>query len=604
MKKLVFLILGIIIITGFSAFTQPNEVTSAWNYSNEYELAKAKAAIDRASQHPLTINNPKTWTFMGEIYGKIALTDKDEFAKLCDTALEAAYSFVLKSMEMDKSNQYLADNKDVLVKWLSNAFFNSGATTYNIASEIGTDTVTNLSYIKPGKSLSLCKLLLVLPDTKTKTNEGKMEFEVWSYGTCNLTFTNGVLKEINGNIPESALKKLKSPLTSKILYKNALNYFDKFWEIMDKLGGEKYYVEKNLSESNIKLQFIQYYTGKCAAMIKDNDKARKYLSAIIDMKSDEITAKTNTVAEYYVTYALFLSGAGYFKEATEVIERAMFLWPENKNLILVELKIFQDNDKINELSDKLRTSLEQDPNNLNLLATYAGTLDMIARDFEEKGDTIKAAEWLQNTANAYQKAIDMTIKYKDELKYKISGSSSSFTVIYLNENGEKKTEKVVSGWEYAFNVKEGSLYSIVGIIKDKKTAVNVLVTLAGSTIIEASNENGKNSASVAGTINKEDLDRNNNLYSLYYSLGVLYFNPGVVIYNKSINEQDPKKIKTMEYQYINLFNKALPYLEKAHQISPLEKNSMQVLLNIYLRKNENEKANAINAELKALKKKH
>ena len=129
---------------------------------------------------------------------------------------------------------------------------------------------------------------------------------------------------------------------------------------------------------------------------------------------------------------------GYFIEATEVIERGRALWPENKNLTITELKIYLDAGKISELADKLKTALETDPTNLNLNATYAGTLGNIADDYERKGDTVNFLLYLNKAADAYKTAIGMTKKYKDEIKYRISGKATSYEVTYVNENGEKK----------------------------------------------------------------------------------------------------------------------------------------------------------------------
>ena len=51
---------------------------------------------------------------------------------------------------------------------------------------------------------------------------------------------------------------------------------------------------------------------------------------------------------------------------------------------------------------------------------------------------------------------------------------------------------------------------------------------------------------------------------------------------------------------MDYFEKALPYIEEAHNLKPTEKTTMQVLLNIYLRKKDNEKAKKINDEIKNL----
>jgi hypothetical protein len=49
-------------------------------------------------------------------------------------------------------------------------------------------------------------------------------------------------------------------------------------------------------------------------------------------------------------------------------------------------------------------------------------------------------------------------------------------------------------------------------------------------------------------------------------------------------------VKELEKQYLELFNLALPYIEKAYQLNPTAKEAKVVLKNIYLRNGNSEKA--------------
>jgi tetratricopeptide (TPR) repeat protein len=339
-------------------------------------------------------------------------------------------------------------------------------------------------------------------------------------------------------------------------------------------------------------------------MTGDKEKAKTYFSQTIDPKSDEVTAKKDELPIYYIQYANILNELGYFIEATEIIERGRAIWPDNKSLTLTELKIYQDAGKINELANKLKTALETDPNNLNLNATYAGTLDMIAKSYSDKADTTNFNKYLNLSAAAYKVAIEITKKYKDEVKYRIGGKATSYEVTYVNENGEKKKEVVVAGWEYPFTAKEGMNLTIIAAGKEKKIEVTATILLAGNILKEGISDPNKNSiASAAATITKEEIEKNNNLYDLYYNLGVLYFNPGVDVYNVWANTSDEKELVKLEKKYMDYFEKALPYIEEAHNLRPTEKTTMQVLLNIYLRKKDNEKAKKIQEEIKSLNQK-
>src|SRR5574340_295086 len=66
----------------FTSFAQKNERTTAWAALNTYrtskdpyDLNKAKVSIDKATVHPETKDDAKTWGYRGNIY--LALYQKD-----------------------------------------------------------------------------------------------------------------------------------------------------------------------------------------------------------------------------------------------------------------------------------------------------------------------------------------------------------------------------------------------------------------------------------------------------------------------------------------------------------------------------------------------
>lgn len=79
------------------------------------------------------------------------------------------------------------------------------------------------------------------------------------------------------------------------------------------------------------------------------------------------------------------------------------------------------------------------------------------------------------------------------------------------------------------------------------------------------------------------------LFNTNYNLGVIYYNAAVNAY-KQRNE-----LNTTEYEF--LFKKSLPYLEKAKEMDPKNKNVLNMLLKAYTSLNEKVKAEAIESEL-------
>ena len=85
-----------------------------------------------------------------------------------------------------------------------------------------------------------------------------------------------------------------------------------------------------------------------------------------------------------------------------------------------------------------------------------------------------------------------------------------------------------------------------------------------------------------------------------YSAGVFYNNMGADILKQSENIKDPKKVKVEEDKADELFKKAIPLLEKAHELDPVDRDTMRTLRQLYARtgQGETEKYKKLNEELK------
>ncbi|MFH1004215.1 MAG: tetratricopeptide repeat protein [Bacteroidota bacterium] len=84
-----------------------------------------------------------------------------------------------------------------------------------------------------------------------------------------------------------------------------------------------------------------------------------------------------------------------------------------------------------------------------------------------------------------------------------------------------------------------------------------------------------------------------------YSLGVFYNNMGANILKQSENVKNTKKVKAIEDKADALFFKAIPLLEKSHELDPTDKDTMRTLRQLYIRtgQGETEKYKKINEQL-------
>jgi len=129
--KRIFITLALIVFA-LAGFAQKNEVQNAINYlkPHNYQLDKAKEAIDKAIQHPSTITNYKAWFYAGKVYLDIHETKNEKFVNLDENALEKSLNAFLKSIEYDKGKRELAKSR-AAVRGIASHFFNKGTENYN-----------------------------------------------------------------------------------------------------------------------------------------------------------------------------------------------------------------------------------------------------------------------------------------------------------------------------------------------------------------------------------------------------------------------------------------------------------------------------------------
>ena len=109
MNKLNFLLVAILLVIAKTGQGQSKNVTNAWNYNQFKEYDKAKVAIDEASVHEGTKDEPKTWLYRGDTYKGLATSNKPEFQKLSPDPIGEAISSYAKCIELDTKKRYSDD---------------------------------------------------------------------------------------------------------------------------------------------------------------------------------------------------------------------------------------------------------------------------------------------------------------------------------------------------------------------------------------------------------------------------------------------------------------------------------------------------------------
>ncbi len=103
---------------------------------------------------------------------------------------------------------------------------------------------------------------------------------------------------------------------------------------------------------------------------------------------------------------------------------------------------------------------------------------------------------------------------------------------------------------------------------------------------------------------EQAIEINPQQYDAIYSLGSLYYNKAVEVIKKmnelGLSKEDQKKYEAYGKQVDELFNKALPYFQKAEMINPSDRNTLIALKEIYARQNNFELSNEFKRRLETV----
>lgn len=200
----------------------------------------------------------------------------------------------------------------------------------------------------------------------------------------------------------------------------------------------------------------------------------------------------------------------------------------------------------------------------------------------------KCADVGYNGASIYALMADIHDKNKNQDKF-----------LEVVAEGRKKYPKdqslVIKELNYYLNNKKHDLAktNLKTAIENEPT--NELLHFALGTVHEALEEGDEAIAAYSKAVEVKP-----DYFDAYYNLGAFIFNQGVG-YNNSANELDfrsqKKEIAALEAKADEAFKNAIPHLEKAHEIDPSDKATMQSLSQLYVRMGMTDKYKSIKEKM-------
>ena len=101
----------------------------------------------------------------------------------------------------------------------------------------------------------------------------------------------------------------------------------------------------------------------------------------------------------------------------------------------------------------------------------------------------------------------------------------------------------------------------------------------------------------------KSIELNPDVYDAQYGLGAAYINKASDMFVKANEIMDVKKYSDAIDEANTVYAKALPYMEKAHELNPEDVYAMRSLQELYYRLKKTDKYNAVKAKLDAVDKK-
>lgn len=200
-------------------------------------------------------------------------------------------------------------------------------------------------------------------------------------------------------------------------------------------------------------------------------------------------------------------------------------------------------------------------------------------------------------AKNYDKAIEY---YKEAAKYKYNGAKTyslisdsyllkqtkqdSAQALQVLEDGLKEYPKngsllvlIINYYINANKVDEAMKYLNVAIEQDPKNATYYFAQ--GTLYDKLQKTDEATNCYLKAIENKDDY------FDAYYNLGALYYNKGVkqVDVANAVPSNQPEKYEEEKNKADIEFKKAIPYMEKAHEINPTDRFTMESLKTLYYR---------------------
>ncbi len=384
MKKLLLVLTLALTVNLVKA--QNSNVNNAFRYLQKGDFEEAKTAIDLASEHPDTKDLAKVWFYRGNIYLEIARSKDPQINALDTDALNKAYQFYIKALEIDKEisneNLYVLKSPAEGISFCANIYYNNGIVIYQKGDyETAYQLFEKTNSIKPdansifmaGLSAYYCKPPKLKEAKKSFNDLVKKSYQsesIYEYLALIYKDEKDTNKAINiVNVGEKAF-----PDSTKTM----INKFNIY--IWAGKTTEAFAILAKIKDKDPKNPIIHYNIGTAMGDNGNFIEAEKAYLTAIELKPDYIDAYYNLGALYFNKFVDIKKDAEKIKpekqedfdkmdkldkeakvfltKSRPYVEKCYEMNNKDKNTLLMLKQIYSnlgDNPKAKEISDILKT---------------------------------------------------------------------------------------------------------------------------------------------------------------------------------------------------------------------------------------------------------
>lgn len=305
MKKLL-LMLTILVIAS-TGMAQKSERTNAFMYNKNAQYDKAKEAIDKAVEHPKTMDDAKTWMYRGIIY--LNLVFSDDYANLAENPLQESFTSFKKAVELDPDNKLKReDDIDPRVEAIGQQYFayavdDFNAGTYTDAADKFKKAYDVAAYTNKVDTLAL--LNAALASVRAEDYQQSLDYyqELLGYGFNeadvykNMALAHRNLGDNDAMFAALRAGREKYPEDAGLMLEeiNAYLSIGEGAKVVDDL---KVLVEKDPTNYSIFFVLGTIYGDETKEDMFDMDKAEMYYNKALEINPDYYDAVYNLGALY------------------------------------------------------------------------------------------------------------------------------------------------------------------------------------------------------------------------------------------------------------------------------------------------------------------